>query len=76
MSIVVTYLKDFSGGLKENGQQKLGKQLATSTRNVRDPELHRWIDETAVHLSTPAFVRTRNSTRLLIDRDISRLAQA
>lgn len=37
MGTVVTYLKDFSGGLREDGQPELGKQLTTSTRNVRDP---------------------------------------
>jgi hypothetical protein len=37
MSTVVTYLKDFSGGLRDSGLPELGKQLTTSTRNVRDP---------------------------------------
>jgi hypothetical protein len=37
MGTVVTYLKDLSGGLKDDGQPELGKQLTTSTRNVRDP---------------------------------------
>ena len=36
LRIAITYLKDFSGGLRESGQLELGKQLTTSTRNVRD----------------------------------------
>ena len=37
MSTVVSYLKDFSGGLSDSGQPALGKQLTNSTRNVHDP---------------------------------------
>jgi hypothetical protein len=34
VNTVVTYLKDFSGGLKQDGHPELGKLLTGSTRNV------------------------------------------
>lgn len=34
ISTVVSYAKDFSGGLRDNGQPELGKDLTTSIRNV------------------------------------------
>jgi hypothetical protein len=36
INTIIIYLKDFSGGLRENGQSELNKQLIISTRNVRD----------------------------------------
>jgi hypothetical protein len=36
VSTVVSYLKDFSGGLREHGFPELGKKLTRSSRNVQD----------------------------------------
>jgi hypothetical protein len=36
VNTVVTYMKDFSGGLKDAGHQELGSKLTGSSRNVTD----------------------------------------